>query len=32
VPVTEGRSMTGDECGGVSPNPAVGYGLLTAGG
>jgi subtilisin family serine protease len=31
VPVTEGRSMTGDECGGASPNPAVGYGLLTAG-
>jgi subtilisin family serine protease len=30
VPVTEGRSITGDECGGVSPNPAVGHGLLTA--
>ncbi|MFC7484825.1 S8 family serine peptidase [Luedemannella flava] len=31
VPVTEGNSITGDECGGVSPNPATGHGLLTAG-
>jgi subtilisin family serine protease len=30
-PVTSGRSITGDECGGVSPNPATGHGLLTAG-
>jgi subtilisin family serine protease len=30
VPVTQGRSITGDECGGVSPNPATGHGLLTA--
>jgi subtilisin family serine protease len=30
TPVTHGRSFTGDECGGVSPNPAVGHGLLTA--
>ncbi|MER6997950.1 S8 family serine peptidase [Streptomyces sp. NPDC000410] len=30
VPVREGRSLTGDECGGTSPNPAVGHGLLTA--
>ncbi|SCF29457.1 S8 family serine peptidase [Micromonospora saelicesensis] len=30
VPVTQGRSITGDECGGASPNPATGHGLLTA--
>ncbi|MFF7178578.1 S8 family serine peptidase [Streptomyces sp. NPDC008121] len=31
LPVTEGRSLTGDDCGGASPNEAVGLGLLTAG-
>ncbi|GGQ69970.1 S8 family serine peptidase [Couchioplanes azureus] len=30
LPVTRGRSNTGDECGDASPNPAVGPGLLTA--
>lgn len=30
LPVTEGRSITGDDCGGVCPNHAVGHGLLTA--
>ncbi|MFD8644772.1 S8 family serine peptidase [Streptomyces zaomyceticus] len=31
LPVTEGATSTGDECGGVCPNGAVGLGLLTAG-
>ncbi|MGC4949585.1 S8 family serine peptidase [Streptomyces sp. DT224] len=30
LPVTEGRTLTGDECGGVCPNAAVGHGMLTA--
>ncbi|MFD6041248.1 S8 family serine peptidase [Streptomyces koyangensis] len=30
LPVTEGRTLTGDDCGGVCPNEAVGLGLLTA--
>ncbi|MGW5000340.1 S8 family serine peptidase [Streptomyces hydrogenans] len=30
LPVTEGRTQTGDACGGVCPNEAVGLGLLTA--
>ncbi|GAA3006527.1 hypothetical protein JCM13580A_15660 [Streptomyces drozdowiczii] len=30
LPVTEGRTLTGDDCGGVCPNEAVGHGLLTA--
>ncbi|MFB7559960.1 S8 family serine peptidase [Streptomyces brevispora] len=30
LPVTEGRTTTGDDCGGVCPNEAVGHGLLTA--
>ncbi len=30
LPVTEGRSITGDDCGGASPNLAVGHGLLMA--
>ncbi|MGV9656641.1 S8 family serine peptidase [Streptomyces koyangensis] len=29
LPVTEGRTLTGDDCGGVCPNEAVGLGLLT---
>ncbi|MEU9058729.1 S8 family serine peptidase [Streptomyces sp. NPDC048430] len=29
LPVTRGRSITGDDCGGVCPNHAVGHGLLT---
>ncbi|RZE94399.1 S8 family serine peptidase [Streptomyces sp. SCA2-2] len=29
LPVTEGRTVTGDDCGGVCPNEAVGLGLLT---
>ncbi|WP_406065021.1 S8 family serine peptidase [Streptomyces sp. NBC_01077] len=31
VPVTEGATFTGDDCGGACPNEAVGLGLLTAG-
>ncbi|MBD0709045.1 MULTISPECIES: S8 family serine peptidase [unclassified Streptomyces] len=31
LPVTEGVTSTGDDCGGVCPNEAVGLGLLTAG-
>jgi subtilisin family serine protease len=30
-PVTKGRTITGDDCAGASPNEAVGLGLLTAG-
>ncbi|MFH8724900.1 S8 family serine peptidase [Streptomyces termitum] len=30
LPVTEGRTLTGDDCGGTCPNDAVGHGLLTA--
>ncbi|MFC9390342.1 S8 family serine peptidase [Streptomyces venezuelae] len=31
LPVTEGTTSTGDDCGGACPNEAVGLGLLTAG-
>ncbi|WP_435972732.1 S8 family serine peptidase [Streptomyces sp. Qhu_M48] len=31
LPVTGGTTSTGDDCGGVCPNDAVGLGLLTAG-
>ncbi|MEU8698983.1 S8 family serine peptidase [Streptomyces sp. NPDC048680] len=30
LPVTRGRTLTGDDCGGTCPNEAVGHGLLTA--